>query len=198
MLVFVLALGFWLAFIAAPRTLVGTPSLLVLAFDDLTPDKSAAYLASGVADDLTIDLANFPSLPRQGDGALIHTELADANDGMTVWARRFEGKWSELLPMQQQMRAGIAEQLSLRADTGKPRPGSTKDVAAHEEFLKASADWRDRSPAAVGRAIVHLQQATRLDPNYGRAWALMASIYWNSVGVGERQHQLSSFSDNDL
>jgi TolB-like protein len=224
-LLFVLSAGLWLGFVFTNRP-AELPSLLVIAFDDLTPDKSASYLASGIADDLTADLASFPgtrvlsrkaaiaypdkgatpqqigksldvrylqgSVRREGPALRINAELVDTQDGAALWARRFEGRWGELLQMQQQMKDGIAEHLSLRAVAGKPRPGSTGYVAAYEEYLKAFADWRDGSPAAVGRAIARLRQAINIDPDYGRAWALMAFIYWNSVGVEERQTVLGT------
>jgi TolB-like protein/class 3 adenylate cyclase len=54
----------WYGLARSPSHLVGThvPSIAVLPFDDMSPDKSLGYLGDGVSDDIITMLSRFPDL----------------------------------------------------------------------------------------------------------------------------------------
>ncbi len=54
----------WYGLIRSPSHLVGAhmPSIAVLPFDDLSPDRSLGYLGDGVSDDIITMLSRFPDL----------------------------------------------------------------------------------------------------------------------------------------
>ena len=54
----------WYGFVRSPSHLAGAhvPSIAVLPFDDLSPDKSLSYLGDGVSEDIITMLSRFPDL----------------------------------------------------------------------------------------------------------------------------------------
>ncbi len=54
----------------------------------------------------------------------------------------------------------------------------TENAEAHDVYLRGSQFYRRYTPEDFAKAIPHLEQAVELDPEYGSAWAALASIYW--------------------
>jgi len=56
----------------------------------------------------------------------------------------------------------------------------TSVPAAYEAFLQGWEHYRRTTPDDFARAIPHLQDAIKLDPNYGRAYAVLAMVYFST------------------
>ncbi len=54
----------------------------------------------------------------------------------------------------------------------------TNDPEAHDSFLKGWGLYAQRTPEGYAKAIPHFERALALDDSYGRAYAALASIYW--------------------
>jgi adenylate cyclase len=67
-------------------------------------------------------------------------------------------------------------------------PGSREKTAtpqAYDAFLKGWEHYRRFSPDDYSKAIPYFERAVQLDKNYGRAYAVLASIYWENSRQGE-------------
>jgi adenylate cyclase len=193
------------------------PSLVVLPFDNLSDDKQQGYLADGITEDLTTELARLPglfvisrnaaftykgkatqpaqiatelgvrfilegSVRRAGDQMRINAQLIDATTSGHMWAERFDGAWSEVFKLQDKMVGEIATALKLRLVTGQRASqiaGGTSNPAAYEALLRGLEHTYRDTPAAIAEAVKLYQQALALDPNFGRAWAELAWVYWD-------------------
>ena len=54
-------------------------------------------------------------------------------------------------------------------------------------------DWSSkavRTPEDTAKAVTYYQQALALDPNFGRAWASLAWLYWNTPATRSRKRRL--------
>jgi Tfp pilus assembly protein PilF len=56
----------------------------------------------------------------------------------------------------------------------------TSVPAAYEAFLQGWEHYRRTTPDDYARAIPHLEDAIKLDPNYGRAYAALAMVYFST------------------
>ncbi len=59
-------------------------------------------------------------------------------------------------------------------------PKETASPQAYDTFLRGWEHYRLDTPEHYSKALEYFQQAAEFDPNYDRAWAAMASIYWKA------------------
>ena len=199
------------------------PSLVVLPFANLSDDKEQGYLADGITDDLTTDLAQIAglfvisrnaafsykgkstkpaqvaaelgiryilegSVRRAGNDMRINAQLIDARTGGHLWAERFDGAWADVFSLQNKVVANVAQALELRLVSGErtaPVSGGTSIAAAYDAYLKGWELVLRETPEDNARAIPHFEQAIALDPNYGQAYAGLASAYFTAWLTGE-------------
>jgi TolB-like protein/class 3 adenylate cyclase len=198
------------------------PSLVVLPFANLSDDKEQGYLADGITEDLTTELARVPglfvsshnaastykdkamqpaqiakelgvryilegSVRRGGNDMRLNAQLIDAESGGHIWAERFDGQWADVFALQDKVVASIAGALKLRLVTGQNNEeiaGGTSNPIAYEAFLRGLELELRLTPADYAQAITLYEEALALDPNFGRAAAELAWVYWN-IGDAE-------------
>jgi TolB-like protein/class 3 adenylate cyclase/tetratricopeptide (TPR) repeat protein len=210
------------------------PSLVVLPFDSLSDDKERGYLADGITEDLTTELARVPglfvvsrnaaftykgksmqpaqvarelgvryvvegSIRRAGAEMRINAQLIDATTNGYLWAERFDGAWAEVFNLQDKIVGNIATTLKLRLVSGQRdalMAGGTSNPAAYEAFLRGlELEYRD-TPEDVAAAVTHFEHALALDPDFGRASAELAWVYWNAWGLGRWEEALGLFGSD--
>ena len=218
--------GAWLALrpLAPEAVVTPTPpaadtrlSLVVLPFANLSDDKEQGYLADGMTEDLTTELARLPGLfvisrnaaftykgkamqpaqvakelgvryilegstRRVGDEMRINAQLIDATTGGHLWAERFDGKWADVFALQDKVVESVASALELRLVTSAGKAdiaGGTSNPAAYEAFLRGLELELRGTPEDVARAIPFYERALAFDPDFGRASAELAWVYWN-------------------
>ena len=196
------------------------PSLVVLPFDNLSDDKEQGYLADGITEDLTTELARIPglfvisrnaaftykgkeippakiakelgvryllegSIRRVGDDIRINAQLIDGESSGHIWAERFDGAWAKVFELQDEMVGQIATALKLRlveSQRAAQIAGGTSNPAAYDAWLRGLELENRGTPEDIAKAATSYQQAVALDPDYGRAWASLAWLYWNIHG----------------
>lgn len=194
------------------------PSLVVLPFANLSDDREQGYLADGITEDLTTELARIPGLfvisrnaaftykgkataPSQvakelgvryilegstrriADDLRINAQLIDSQSGGHLWAERFEGKWADVFALQDKVIANIAGTLELRLVSGEGKEGAaggTNNPSAYDAYLKGLELSYRGTAEHTKSAIPYLLEALRLDPDFGRASAELAWLYWNA------------------
>ena len=192
----------------------------MLPFDNLSDDKEQGYLADGITEDLTTELARIPglfvisrnaaftykgkavqpaviakelgvryllegSIRRVGDDIRINAQLIDGESSGHIWAERFDGAWADVFELQDEMVGQIATALKLRlveSQRAAQIAGGTSNPAAYDAWLRGLELESRGTPEDIAKAATSYQQAVALDPDYGRAWASLAWLYWNIHG----------------
>jgi adenylate cyclase len=207
------------------------PSLVVLPFANLSDDKEQGYLADGITEDLTTELARVPGLfvvsrnaaftykgksmqpaqiakelgvryiiegstRRVGDDMRINAQLIDSQSGGHVWAERFDGPWAEVFALQDKVVGQVAAALKLRLVSGQAEmAGGTKNPAAYDAYLRALQLQYSRTPEDWAKSVEGFEQALALDPEFGRAAAQLAWMYWSTGGVQSKLKALGISND---
>jgi adenylate cyclase len=138
------------------------------------------------------------SVQRSHDQLRINVQLIDGASGGHEWAESFEGTSAQVFDLQTQVVQGIADALALRLTKTEQESllqTETRVPAAYEAFLRGWEYIRRDTPESYSKAIPDLEEATKLDPNYGRAFAALALAYissydarWtDSLGISERE-----------
>ena len=124
------------------------------------------------------------SVRRSGGRVRINAQLFDGTTGGQLWAERYDGSIEDVFELQDRVTAQIVSALSLQLtdqDEAQRMTFETSNVAAYDEFLKGWEQYRHASRESFRRAELHFRRALELDPDYSRAHAALALIYWKSA-----------------
>ena len=157
--------------------------LFVIARNSVFTYKGKAVKVRQVAEDLGVRYILEGSVRRAGDQVRVNAQLIDATTGGHIWAERYDGTLESVFALQDQVTRQIVTALTVsltteeQAERAKPE---TDDPRAYELFLQGWEHYQRRTPEHYAKALKFFEQAVALDPDYGRAHAAIAWIYWNS------------------
>jgi tetratricopeptide (TPR) repeat protein len=98
-----------------------------------------------------------------------------------LWAERYDGMMENIFVLQDKITQKIVAALKVTLTAGEKKQTAsreTSDPAAYDAFLKGWAHYRRKTPEDLIKAIPYLDEAVERDPNYSRAYAALAAVYW--------------------
>jgi TolB-like protein/Tfp pilus assembly protein PilF len=118
------------------------------------------------------------SVRKQGDRVRITAQLIQASDGSHLWSETFNGDLKDVFGLQENIARAITAQLKLvLEDDQRLVPVATKDMEAYGLYLQATQIFDHRMADRMPEAARLLEEATRRDPTYARAWSRLAAVY---------------------
>ena len=122
---------------------------------------------------------------RAGDQIRVSAKLVDAADGSERRVERFERKFGDVFNVQDQIAASLARALevSMGASEGTGR-GTLRVPAAYEAYLRARRESDGFDRKGFETAVELYREALRLDPQFARAAAALASLQTYMVNWG--------------
>ena len=156
-------------------------SLFVIARNTVFTYKGKSVVVPDVARELGIRYVLEGSVRRVGDVVRINTQLIDGVSGAHIWAERYDGTLADIFALQDKVTREIVAQLQITLtpdQQNRRETGGTDNPNAHDAYLRGWQLYRRYTPEDFVEAIPHLERAVELDPDYGQAWAALASIYW--------------------
>ena len=131
-----------------------------------------------VARELNVRFIVEGTVRRIGDRVRIGVQLTDAESGRQVWAERFDRGREELFAVQDEVVQTIVSTLVGRvqsSDVERSRRKLPASLDAYECVLNGNAlPWDD--PEGAAEATRLFEKAIEIDPRYGMAYALLASM----------------------
>jgi TolB-like protein/DNA-binding SARP family transcriptional activator/Tfp pilus assembly protein PilF len=159
--------------------LTGMPGLRLPARSTSFYFKGRNLPVAEIAARLGVDAVLEGSVRRAGDRVRITAQLIDGRADRHLWSETFERDVADVFDVQTEIAGIVAEALRVRliapGEGGGPSP--TRGAAAHDLYLRGLFHWNRRSAADLGLAVGFFEEATRLDPDYARAWAGLALAY---------------------
>jgi TolB-like protein/tetratricopeptide (TPR) repeat protein len=140
------------------------------------------------------------SVQRQGEKVRITVQLIQGADGSHIWSRVYDDTLDDIFRVQDEIATGVTEAMlgtsaladsSPDAETGVDIKslGGTKNVAAYDAFLKGQTALDEGTPEGVNKALVLLQLAVELDPEFARAWVELARASFANASIGNETWQ---------
>lgn len=124
------------------------------------------------------------ALRRAGDHVRITVRLVEAESRALVWTERYEGSAVDVFALQDRIAeqvAGAMHPALLQAEIAAARRKPPESLKAYELVLQAQAKMWNRTDAENRAAIALLNQAIAIDPEYGRAYALLAWCHSQNI-----------------
>ena len=123
------------------------------------------------------------SIRRAGEKIRINAQLVDATKGFHVWAEKYDGIMRDVFALQDQITEKIVSALAVKLTGGEKEwvaQKGTDNVAAYDAFLRGYVYSLRLTPEDSAKAVASLKRALELDPNYKRAYAALAGVYYNA------------------
>jgi len=128
------------------------------------------------------------SVQKIGDAVRVNVQLIKAANDSHLWADTFDRKLTDIFSVESEVAKAIADQLQVKL-TGREEQviaaKPTDNPAAYDAYLRGRA-FSGGSPfdeSNVERTIQSYQEAVKLDPNFGLAWARLSCAqslsYWH-------------------
>ncbi len=157
--------------------------LIVIASNSSFTYKGKAVKVQQVGKELGVKYVLEGSVQKSGDSVRINVQLIDAITGGHLWAERFEGTLEDVFALQDSVSKEVVSKIPSMMVTTKQQPigrGETANPMAYELFLKGWQEYRRQTPESFALARDHFEEAISLDPDYSRAYAALAALYWRA------------------
>ncbi len=133
-----------------------------------------------IADELGVKYVLGGSVRRIGDTLRINVQLIDGQTGSNLWAERYDGSMDDVLTFQDGIIESILASLHLRMDPGQSdllQAAKTDNPLAYDAYLQGYEGFTRRTAESFAAAVLYLERAIELDPDYGSAYGLLALLY---------------------
>jgi TolB-like protein/class 3 adenylate cyclase/Tfp pilus assembly protein PilF len=157
--------------------------LFVISRNSTFAYKGKTVSPKRVSEELGVRYVLEGSVQRAGDQLRINAQLIDALDGGHAWADRFNGSLADVFALQDKVTNSIADALAIRLTAREQLAVNRQETtvpAAYDAFLRGWEHFRRSTPDDYVEAIPHFEEAIKLDPEYGRAYAALALVYVQS------------------
>lgn len=104
-------------------------------------------------------------------------ELVRCKDSSHLASLQYSGSTAELTTTRDRIQRDIFTRLEGSPQRGNAQQGSTANPQAYEAYLRGRFFLEQRTDEALSRALQEFQSASRLDPQFARAYAGLASTY---------------------
>ncbi len=178
--------------------------LVVIARHSAFTYKGKSVKVGQIAEELGVQYVLEGSVRRSGEKIRINAQLVDATKGYHVWAERYDGTMRDVFSVQDQITEKIVSALAVEL-TGSEKElmsqKGTENVAAYDAFLRGYGHYLRYTAEDSAKAVASFKKALELDPNFGRAFAGLAAIYYSATwklrllkGLGVSWHEARAHS----
>jgi len=154
--------------------------LFVIARNSTFAYKGKTIKTRQVAEELGVRYVLEGSVRKADKQVRINAQLIDATTGGHLWAKRYDGQLDDVFGLQNNITQKIVAALAVKLSAGEQEKVTRKEtdnIEAYDAFLKGWEHYRRWTPEDFRKAIPYFERAIELDPNYGRAYAAVASVY---------------------
>jgi TolB-like protein/class 3 adenylate cyclase/tetratricopeptide (TPR) repeat protein len=161
-----------------------TSGLMVIARNSTFTYKGKPVKIKQVAEELGVRYVLEGSVRRSGDVIRINAQLIDAMTGVHLWAERYDGTMNKVFALQDEITQKIVSTLQVKLTGGeKEQVGlrATDNIEAYNALLEGLGHFFRYTPDGTTKAAAFFKKAIELDPNYGRAYAALAHVYYQAT-----------------
>jgi TolB-like protein/Flp pilus assembly protein TadD len=163
------------------------PRLFVIARNSSFTYKGRAVDVRRVGHELGVRYVLEGSVRRSGERLRLTGQLIDARDGTHLWAERFDGSIEDIFALQDEMTTSVVGAIAPRVQTAeieRAKRNRPESLDAYDLYLRALAAVREMTLKASDEALLFVDRALRIAPNYAiaagvGAWACTLRVAQN-------------------
>jgi TolB-like protein/tetratricopeptide (TPR) repeat protein len=156
--------------------LAQVPDLKVIARTSSFAFKGEKIEIAEIARKLNVAHVLEGSVRKSGNQLRITAQLVRASDSTHLWSQTYDRPMTDVFKVQDEIANAIVQALQIRLAGGElnRRKGGTQNLEAYQLHLRAMSTFYNNTQPALDASGEYLEQAIKLDPNYGNAWSLLA------------------------
>ena len=158
--------------------------LIVIARNSSFTYKGKSVNAQQIGQELRVRYLLEGSVRKAGGQVRINAQLIDASSGHHLWADRYDSDMSDIFALQDKITRKIISALALKLTANEEKAVADKgtdNLQAYDAFLKGWQGYRLLTKAGFAEAKIHLEKAVEIDPEFARAYAALAVLYWKAL-----------------
>lgn len=139
--------------------------------------------------ELRVDAILEGSVQRAGEKVRVTAQLVRVADGATLWADKFDERFTDILAVEDAISEQVAGALTLRLsgiEREKLTKRYTENTAAYHLYLKGRYFWNKITEQGFLKGIEYFEQAVAVDPDYALAYVGLADCHLLLVDLGYR------------
>jgi adenylate cyclase len=166
--------------------------LLVIARNSALVYRGRAVKVQEVSRELGVRYVLQGSVRKVGNRVRIVMQLIDGQTGTQLWAERYDRELTDIFAVQDEVAAEIVSALAVtltQGEWGRMQRKDTDNLEAYDNYLRGRQLVFQRSARAVEEARPPLERAIELDPQFARAYSMLACTYildhandWHDAG----------------
>ena len=120
------------------------------------------------------------SVQRSGDKIRVTAQLIDVSNGYHLWSANFDRNLDDVFAIQDEIANEVVAALKvslLGESEERLNRDQTDNIDAYTEYLVGIDNLNNISSESLRNAVMHLQEAIRLDPEYARAYSTLGRAY---------------------
>jgi adenylate cyclase len=162
------------------------PELIVISRTSMLRYRGKTPDAAEIRRDLGVRYMLSGSLRRDGTNVRVSAELADCENGATIWSDRFQSKGHGLFELQDELSAKVVATITPQVQEAELRRVLRKrpeSMDAYEYMLRGLDLLYRFDGDQFNEARQMFERAIELDPTYATAHALLAN--WHAVRINQ-------------
>lgn len=131
--------------------------------------------------ELNVDAVLNGTVQHEEGRVRVTAQLVSVADGKTVWASKFDGKFTSSLDLQDSISSQAAVSLIPSIAGADPRllaKRFTNNSQAYDLYLMGIYFWNKRTEQGLAKAVDYFNQAIEKDHDYALAYAALADCYY--------------------
>ncbi|MEM7022788.1 MAG: tetratricopeptide repeat protein [Pseudomonadota bacterium] len=158
---------------------IARDAVLAYAGNDTPPNR--------VAEELGAQYLLEGSIQRGAGKLTVHAQLIDMIGGRQQWGEQYDGLAHDVLTIQDDIALSVVEAVEASmtpTERAALAEGETTSISAFDWFVRGADQLRESWRTSLGEPAEAFKHAVTLDPGYGRAYAALASTYWEGAESG--------------
>jgi tetratricopeptide (TPR) repeat protein len=158
--------------------LAKAPDLKVIARTSSFAFKGKDVDIAEIADKLNVAHVLEGSVRKSGNKIRVTAQLIRTVDSTHLWSETYDRPLDDIFAVQDEIANSIVQALQIKLMGGSlsRREGGTQNLEAYQLYLRANSAMNLYTRPSIVAAGEYLEQAIKLDPNYGLAWLALG---WN-------------------
>jgi TolB-like protein len=157
--------------------LVKVPELKVPARTSSFYFKGKSTKIPEIARELGVAHVLEGSVRKSGDHLRVTAQLVRADNGYHLWSETYDRQLDDVFKMQDEIAGAVVKALKVSLlEREAPSAILTTNTQAYDLYLQACSLIKLGTSEDTLKAYADLQQAVRLDPKFGLAWATLAEV----------------------
>jgi adenylate cyclase len=157
-------------------TLSNIDNLKVVGRSSSFQFKESSLTINEIGNLLSVSTILEGSVRRVRNNVRIYAELINIEDGVQMWAERYDREFTDIFDIQDDIASNIAKKLMLRF-FGEGARSIPINMEAYEFLLKGRF-YLDKYIEGFHKALACFTRAIEIDPRYGEAYCELAKVYF--------------------